>query len=248
MRKQLSLLCAAMAFVCFYGCGRSQAKTAASAGQQQEMTMNRKVDVKLNYLLYVPKDYSKDKAWPLVVFLHGAGERGSNLEQLKVHGLPKLAAEGKTFEFIIASPQCPADKWWVGMDEAIIALIDEVSEQYEVDPGRVYLTGLSMGGYGTWSIGAGYPKRFAAIAPICGGGRTFLAPQLKDVPIWAFHGAKDNVVPLSESQQMVDAVNRSGGQAKLTVYPEAGHDSWTETYENPEFYTWLLSHEKKKDQ
>lgn len=216
-------------------------------GEQAAMKMKRKAELELGYLLYVPKDYSKDKAWPLVVFLHGAGERGTNVEKVKVHGLPRLIAEGKDFEFIVVSPQCPPDKWWVGMDSHIIALIDETMDKYNVDKDRVYLTGLSMGGYGTWSIGAGYPERFAAMVPICGGGQPFLANKLKDVPVWAFHGAKDNVVPLSESQKMVDAVNATGGNAKLTVYPEAQHDSWTQTYANPQLYTWLLSHSKNKD-
>lgn len=216
-------------------------------GEQTEMTMKRKAELELGYLLYVPEGYSQDKAWPLVVFLHGAGERGTNVEKVKVHGLPRLIAEGKDFEFIVVSPQCPPDKWWVGMDSHIIALIDETMDKYNVDKDRVYLTGLSMGGYGTWSIGAGYPERFAAMVPICGGGQPFLAGKLKDVPVWAFHGAKDNVVPLSESQKMVDAVNATGGTAKLTIYPEAGHDSWTQTYANPQLYTWLLSHSRNKD-
>jgi predicted peptidase len=216
-------------------------------GGQTRMKMKRKAELELNYLLYVPKNYSEDKAWPLVVFLHGVGERGANPDKVKAHGLPRLIAEGRDFEFIVVSPQCPPDKWWVGLDSHVIALIDETMDRYNVDKNRVYLTGLSMGGYGTWSIGAGYAERFAAIAPICGGGQPFLANKLKDVPVWAFHGAKDNVVPLSESQRMVDAINAAGGSAKLTIYPEAGHDSWTQTYANPEFYTWLLSHSRNKD-
>lgn len=241
----LAVLISAVSLFC--GCGPSQVKTPMAPGEQKEMTMSRKVDVKLNYLLYLPKDYNEDKAWPLMVFLHGAGERGNNLEQLKLHGPPKLIAEGQDFEFIIVSPQCPADKWWVGMDSHIIALIDETMEKYRVDKDRVYLTGLSMGGYGTWNIAGNYPERFAAIVPICGGSRSLLASKLKGMPIWAFHGEKDNVVPVSESVQMVDAVNAAGGQAKLTLYPEAGHDSWTQTYSNPELYTWLLSHKKNRD-
>jgi predicted peptidase len=123
-------------------------------GEQTEMKMKRKAELELGYLLYVPKDYSADKAWPLVVFLHGVGERGTNPEKVKVNGLPRLIAEGKDFEFIVVSPQCPPDKWWVGMDSHVIALIDETMDTYNVDKNRVYLTGLSMGGYGTWSIGA----------------------------------------------------------------------------------------------
>ncbi|MCE5187018.1 MAG: prolyl oligopeptidase family serine peptidase [Planctomycetaceae bacterium] len=249
MRSELKttmLLIAAVSWL--GGCGGSRARMPVAPGEQKGMTMSRKVDVKLNYLLYLPKDYSEKKAWPLMVFLHGAGERGSNLEQLKLHGPPKLIAEGQDFEFIVVSPQCPADKWWVGMDSYIIALVDETMEKYNVDKDRVYLTGLSMGGYGTWNIGANYPERFAALAPICGGSKSLVAAKLKNIPIWAFHGEKDNVVPVSESVQIVDAVNAAGGNAKLTLYPEAGHDSWTQTYANPELYTWLLSHSRSKDE
>ena len=130
------------------------------------------------------------------------------------------------------------------MIEHIMALIDETVENYSIDQNRVYLTGLSMGGYGTWTIASSYPQRFAAIAPVCGGGQPYLARSLKNIPVWAFHGAMDSVVPLQQSQMMVDAVNRAGGNAKLTVYPEADHDSWTATYNNDELYEWLLSHSK----
>ena len=106
------------------------------------------------------------------------------------------------------------------------------------------LTGLSMGGYGTWALASKYPDRFAAIAPICGGGKRFMAYRLKDTPVWAFHGAKDRVVPLEESEEMVNAINARGGSAKLTVYPDAGHDSWTESYDNSELYDWLLEHRR----
>ncbi len=115
-----------------------------------------------------------------------------------------------------------------------------------MDTERIYLTGLSMGGYGTWALAAKYPERFAAIVPICGGGKRFMARSLKDIPVWAFHGAKDNVVPLKESVKMVNAVKALGGNARLTVYPDAGHDSWTETYRNKELYSWFLGHRKKK--
>ncbi|RKY05749.1 MAG: hypothetical protein DRP66_10235 [Planctomycetota bacterium] len=115
----------------------------------------------------------------------------------------------------------------------------------KVDESRIYLTGLSMGGYGSWSLGCDHPERFAAIAPICGGGEPFFARKLKNTPIWAFHGGKDNTVPLKKSEDMVIAVKKAGGDAKLTVYPQAGHDSWTETYNNPEFYEWFLKHSKQ---
>jgi predicted peptidase len=153
-----------------------------------------------------------------------------------------MIAQGRSFDFIIVSPQCPKDIWWPEKNEILINLLDDIEKKYRVDTDRVYLTGLSMGGFGTWSLAMAYPDRFAAIAPICGGGERYGAPRLKKVPVWAFHGAKDNTVPLIRSQEMVDAVKKAGGDAKLTIYPEAEHDSWTETYNNPELYEWFLSH------
>ncbi len=129
--------------------------------------------------------------------------------------------------------------------EVLTGLLDEIDEKYAVDSERIYLTGLSMGGYGTWSLACTYPDRFAAIAPVCGGGMPYIARNLKNVPIWAFHGAIDKVVPLKRSEEMVKAVKAAGGNAKLTVYPYADHDSWTVTYDNPKLYDWFLEHRRK---
>lgn len=200
-----------------------------------------------DYLLSLPKGYGqKDQTWPLILFLHGAGERGSNLNLVKMHGPPKLVEQGKDLPFIVVSPQCPSGIWWPEKLDTLIALLDEIESKYDVDPSRVYLTGLSMGGFGTWALACDRPERFAAIVPICGGGQWFLGDRLKNVPVWAFHGAKDSVVPLDLSKKMVQAVKRAGGDAKLTVYPEANHDSWTVTYDNPELYDWLLSHQTNR--
>jgi len=206
---------------------------------------------RLDYFLYLPKGYEADagKAWPLVLFLHGAGERGTDLQKVAVHGPPKLAKEGKDFPFILVSPQCPINQVWD--DAALIGLLDQVQSQFRVDPKRVYCTGLSMGGYGTWQLALKYPQRFAAVAPICGGGdriRALLPVQqqaLKTLGVWAFHGAKDNAVPVSESERMVEAFKRAGvTDIQLTIYPEANHDSWTESYANPKLYDWLLEHSR----
>jgi len=224
------------------------AERKADNGGQSEQVFQKEITktVSLRYLLYLPKGYGekKDQKWPLILFLHGAGERGDNLELVKKHGPPKLVAGGKEFPFIIVSPQCPAGTWWTEMIDPLTALLDDVQSRYAVDPNRVYLTGLSMGGFGTWTLACRYPERFAAIAPICGGGDWFLAERLKNVPVWAFHGAKDPVVPLRESRDMVEALKRAGGDAQLTIYPEAEHDSWTETYNNPKLYEWFLSHRR----
>lgn len=203
----------------------------------------------LKYLLSMPVDYNQktDSNYPLVLFLHGMGERGSDLNAVKVHGLPKLAEE-RNFPFILVSPQCPLGiarySNWILHIDSIIALLDDLINKYRVDIERIYVTGLSMGGYGTWEIARRYPEKFAAIAPICGGGSTEQLQQLKNVPVWAFHGDKDEVVPIEESEAMVEALRMVGGNVKFTVYPEVNHDSWTETYNNPDFYSWLLSQKR----
>jgi predicted peptidase len=200
-------------------------------------------NLELPYLLYLPKNAGKKKL-PLVMFLHGAGERGNNLDLVKLHGIPKLIAEGKEFPFIAVSPQCPAESWWTMELDALRGLLESVIQTHDVDTKRVYLTGLSMGGMGTWQFAGTYPNFFAAIAPICGGGEIHLTRFLTKMPIWAFHGDKDEAVPLEESQRMVAGVKHHGGKAKLTVYKNVSHDSWTKTYSNPKFYEWLLSHKK----
>jgi predicted peptidase len=208
----------------------------------------------MQYLVYLPKEYDakSSKRWPLMLFLHGAGERGTNLQRVAIHGPPSLVKQGKSFPFIIVAPQCANDERW--QNDSLVKLLDHVMVENKVDGGRVYLTGLSMGGYGTWKLALAYPEKFAAIAPICGGGEYIdallasraKAAALKSLPVWAFHGAKDNVVPLEESERMVDALKKIGVKdVKLTVYPEADHNSWSETYNNPEFYEWLLKHERK---
>lgn len=197
----------------------------------------------LNYLLYLPPGYDKaDKSFPLILFLHGAGETGNDLNLVKKHGPPKIVAKKKDFPFIVVSPQAPVRGW---KPKQLLALLDDVESKYKVDKDRVYLTGLSMGGYGTWSLAAAAPGRFAAIAPICGGGNPKTAEKLKDMPIWVFHGAKDRAVPLKRSEDMVAALKKAGNKVKFTVYPNAGHDSWTESYNNPELYKWFLEHRRR---
>jgi predicted peptidase len=198
--------------------------------------------VRLNYLIYLPKGYGEnpDEKWPFILFLHGMGERGDDLELVKKHGIPKLLDTRDDFPFVVISPQCPPDGWWGEEVDALNALLDEALANYAIDPKRVYLTGMSMGGYGAWQLASLYPERFAAVVPICGGGNPAAASRLKDVPVWAFHGAKDAIVLLSESEKMVAGMRAVGGNVRFTVYPEADHDSWTLTYDNPELYEWLL--------
>jgi len=232
-------------------CSSMKSKSTATANSitPQSIAWKTVRQGELSYLLYLPVGYNakSQKKWPLMLFLHGAGERGTNLDRVSIHGPLSLVQQGTNFPFIIIAPQCPeGDRWH---NDSLIQLLDQAVEKYPVDQKRVYLTGLSMGGYGTWSLGVSYPERFAAIIPICGGGESIdvilanrtRATALKSLPVWAFHGAKDPVVPLEESQRMVKALERIGSKkVKLTVYPEAQHNSWAETYDNPEVFEWLL--------
>ena len=232
---------------------KAKAQSTKSPLTEQSLTYEIKRSGEIRYLLYLPKDYDAKggKSWPLVLFLHGAGERGTNLQRVAIHGPPMLVKLGTNFPFIVVAPQCPEGERWE--NENLLQLLDHVMKTCQVDASRVYLTGLSMGGYGTWKLGLAHPEKFAAIVPICGGGERIdvllagreRAAALKDLAVWAFHGAKDPVVPLEESERMVDAFKKAGvKEVKLTVYPEADHNSWTAAYFNPELYEWLLKHQR----
>ena len=211
----------------------------ADAAQTAER-VKLKVPFEFRYLAYLPDGYGKDRSqnWPLLLFLHGSGERGSDLELVKIHGPPKLIETGQKFPFVVISPQCPQDAGWV--PPALEAFIDSIQRRYRIDSARIYVTGLSLGGFATWELAERRPERYAAVIPICGRGDPSRANRLRNLPVWAFHGAQDDVVPLSSSQDMIDAIKAAGGNPRFTVYPQAGHDSWTETYANEEIYSWLL--------
>lgn len=197
------------------------------------------------YSIYYPASYDaqEDKKWPLILFLHGAGERGDDLEKVKRQGLPKYLLGQEDFPFVVAYPQCPSQSYW--QMPLLSVWLTEVLEEVKADKSRIYLTGISMGGYGTWHWAADRPETFAAILPVCGGGETRNAHKLSKMPIWAFHGAKDDIVPVEETLDMVQAVEAAGGHVKTTIYPNLRHDSWTETYNNPDIYDWFLQHEKE---
>lgn len=216
-----------------------------AAGKQTEHLSEHAAP--LRYLLFLPQGYgrSSGKERPLILFLHGMAERGDDLSLVKRHGIPKIVEQRPGFSFIAVSPQCPEDAFWHEHHGALKALLDQITAEHAVDPNRVYLTGNSMGGYGTWSLAIACPEIFAAIAPICGGGSPEMVCALREVPVWAFHGANDQVVDLTQSQQMVEALQACGGNVRFTVYPDAGHDSWTRTYEDPELYEWFLQHERR---
>lgn len=199
--------------------------------------------VRLAYLLHLPEQHGKvRRKWPMIVFLHGSGERGNDPEKLKVHGIPKIAERDPDFPFVALSPQCPENSFWSAHLDSVMALIDETASTCDVDPDRIYLTGMSMGGWGTWTLAIAHPDRFAAIAPVCGGENPARAPLLKELPIWVFHGAKDSVTPVTYSQAMVNALRKAGANVRFTVYEDADHDCWTATYDNPELYEWFLRH------
>jgi predicted peptidase len=247
---------------------------SARAGQvgQHAYTFEQD-DLQINYLLFLPEDYGKGllKRWPLIVFLHGSGERGGtveDLERLKAEGLPRLIAEQPDFaltgRFIVLSPQCPG-WYWKSQFEALDALLDHIQATYAVDSQRIYLTGLSMGGFGAWRYGLEHPHSFAALVPIAGGygyhvetvyvggGQSEVKltidpspPEnlcdLENVPVWVFHGEKDAGIPHEETADiLVEALQSCGGMVRYTLYPDAGHDAWTETYSDPALYTWLLA-------
>lgn len=203
---------------------------------------------RLNYLLYLPDDYDvSEDDYPLLLFLHGMGERGDDLKKIKTQGLPARLEKQHDLPFIVVAPECPLESWWDFHLDTLMSLLDVIVKEQRVDTRRIYLTGLSMGGFGTWGLASLHPDRFAAIAPICGGLVHWVdleraVQALKTMPIWTFHGAKDTIVPISQTERLVDALRMAGSDVRFTVYPNANHDSWTETYANPALYDWLLSH------
>jgi predicted esterase len=197
------------------------------------------------YLLYLPSAYNKDtvKRWPLVLFLHGSGESGNDISKVKAHGPPQLVEQGKQFPFIVVSPQSEVPSGW-DVDQ-LYKLLQAVKKNYRIDADRIYLTGLSMGGFGTWALAMKHPEEFAAIAPVCGGGDTSNAWKIRNMPVWCFHGALDDVVPIAGSQNMVKAVGRWNPKVRFTVYANKDHNSWDTTYNtNDSLYNWLLAQKK----
>ncbi|MHC4503775.1 MAG: carboxylesterase family protein [Planctomycetota bacterium] len=194
---------------------------------------------KTKYLVYLPSEYRvANKEWPLLLYLHGTGQRGDDAGSIVDHGPPRYIESGKEYPFIVLAPLCPKHSWWT--NEVLVALLEDILSKYRVNEDKVYVTGHSMGGYGTWSIAMENPRRFAAIAPLSGGGMVERAKRLAHLPIWAFHGKEDTEVPLNTSTDMVEAIKNAGGSPKLTIYPDKGHDIQSEVYSNISLYEWLL--------
>ncbi|MHC1770606.1 MAG: alpha/beta hydrolase-fold protein [Flexilinea sp.] len=198
------------------------------------------------YLIYYPDDYPlANERLPLIVFLHGGGERGIDPHLLTCHSLPSLCERGLSERCLVFSPQCPEKGDWYLYIADLMDCIDQISDIYDPDDSKISLTGISMGAYGVWELAITYPSRFSALAPICGGGMAWRSNMLKNIPVWAFHGQIDEIVDVRCSVEMVNAVNQAGGNAKLTVYESIGHDSWNSAYNDPNLIKWLIQQSRK---
>jgi predicted peptidase len=244
--KRCSLLVAgAVALACLWPsvCRAEEAKKVGFVDRVHKDADGKEI----KYVLFVPADYKGDKPYPVILFLHGAGEtKGGTKMPVEVGIGTAIKKQEKTFPFITIIPQAQQRGW--GADGAegkrAIAILDEVMKEYKTDPKRVYLTGLSMGGAGTWSLATKYPERWAAIVPICGGGDATKAAAIKDIPCWCFWGDKD-APAVASMPKMVTAIKDAGGNAKFTVYPGVGHNSWDMAYDTKELFDWLLMQSKK---
>lgn len=243
--------------ICLLGIGAADAGNSVEF-QKPAITNLTSHDITIttcaHYSLFLPKDYGVDpsRQWPIILFLHGIGESGTNIWLTAKNGPANFIKQHPDFPFIVISPQCPSGETW--SDPVVLKILDEVQSKYATDTNRVYLTGLSMGGFGAWSLATAYPERFAAVAPVCGGGSVIdmilnnyckKVRDLRGLPFWVFHGAKDPVVNISESERMIDALKKNGcHDIKVTIYPKGKHDIWSETYANPELYDWFLQHSR----
>jgi len=210
--------------------------------------LDSKLSPKLNYILTTPTNYSKEERLPLIVFLHGAGERGDDIEKLKVYCVPKLFCKDQDYNgerVITLSPQCPLELTWYDFKWDVIELINEIADEYNVDRDRITLTGISMGGFGTWEIGLQASHMFAAIAPLCSGGMSWRAWYLSRIPIRVYHGKLDDVVPFAYSELMVDAIKAQGGNVDFIAYDDLSHNCWDRAYEESDLIHWLASAKRK---
>lgn len=224
-------------------------------------------DETFRYLFLRPKSVEPGKKYPLILFLHGAGERGNDPELLKKHFLPAITSDEfrDKFPCFVVAPQCRTGVWWSKLPEGgtrvsptqtdepgdqlkmALQCVDDVVREFPVDPNRMYLTGISMGGYGSWDLAMRQPNRWAAVVPICGGGDETKADRLVNVPIWAVHGDADPAVPVERSRKMIEAIKKAGGDPKYTELPGVAHDSWTQTYADPNgLLAWMF--EQRLDQ
>jgi predicted peptidase len=237
------------------GCGTYRAAEPSPPGAQEarHFAETRERTLESGYLLFLPESYAPegDTLWPLIVHLHGGGGRGADPERLRVYPLAARVDEEPDFPFVVLSPQCPPGRpgplgdLWTEHAELVLAMIDRVVEEHRIDPDRIYLVGHSMGGYGTWYLGHRAPERFAALAPVAGPGATWWTYRIAEagIPVWVFHGERDDAVPIAEAERMVAALEEAGGDVRFTRYPEGGH-VLREPWQGDELYDWLLSHRR----
>ena len=213
----------------------------------EKFVTNLTMQVSLKYHIYFPDNYhDSDTKFPLVLFLHGSGERGDDLRLVEKHGIPKMINNGIKFPFITLAPQCPKFQYWTEPVnvKTLLLLVEEIIKKNKVDIERIYATGLSMGGYGTLAIAKERPDLFSAIIPVCGGLDTTDIERLKDIPIWLFHGAEDKVVPVENSELIYDLLKPINPEIKITIYQGINHNSWEMTYNNQNIYDWMLKYKK----
>jgi predicted peptidase len=243
----------------------------ARVRQDDDVFQNRSIKMgstEYRYRVFVPKGWSKKKKWPVMLFLHGAGERGDdNTAQTRVGIGPAILRQQESFPFIVVLPQCPKDRWWTDPEMQTLALkaLEQAETEFRGDEKRTYLTGLSMGGYGSWVMAINNRKKFAALAVVCGGVRPppglklpeaarsiesesdpygAVAAKIGRTPVWVFHGGADSAVPVTESRKMVEALKAKHGNVRYNEYEGVGHNSWDKAYAEPELFPWLLSHHK----
>lgn len=205
---------------------------------QQEIYGENEFD----YLLYLPTGYEKNKKYPLIIFLHGAGERGDDLLKLKAHSIPKIFDGDVNYQAIVVSPQCKQNTTWTSQIEKIYAFISFIIEKYNVDKDAVTITGVSMGGFGVWQTIMDYPQLFSAAAPICGGGMAWRADVIRDLPIRIYHGEKDESVDVFYSKDLYRSLIRNNAKdVELFLYPNVGHNVWNQAYEETDLIQWLIS-------
>lgn len=257
MTKIVSILAVSgiMAVAASCSTDRAGSPAAAPAGKlvAEQLTITKPWHPSVQYLLFLPEGYGQNpgQRWPMILFLHGSGERGNEIWMVPTNGPTSYIADHPDFPFILVCPQCPSNEVW--SPDVLLSLLDDVTHGYAVDTNRIYLTGLSMGGYATWDLGLAYPEKFAAIAPVSGGGELISLilttgekeKALKTLGVWAFHGGKDPVVPLEDEERLVNWLKRIGVEdVKQTVYKNTLHDAWVQAYANPELYRWFLQHER----
>lgn len=219
-------------------------------GKQVELSLTV-ADTKVPFLCYLPKDYAEsDQKVPLLLFLHGRGESNGPLAKVASWGPPKYLAAGEQLPYVVLSPQCPKSAWWADDDQQalLLALLDHAEKTWRIDKERIVVTGLSMGGYGTWRLCADHAERFAAAAPICGAGEPAWAAKLQRLPIWVWHGTDDKAVPQQRSVDMVEAIRKAGGQRlRFTSLEHVGHNSWEAAYRSPDLWQWLQQQRRSKN-